>query len=146
MAGNDYAVASGAASAAVTAEDNDAATFEITAAPPEIAEGESATVTVAVANGVTFATDQTITLEFAGSTATKGDDYTVSSESLTLGAGTGSVTATLTALDDSASEGDETVSVAAAHGGTDDRHGDGDDHGQRRHPAHRRIRGPAGDA
>ena len=118
VSGDDYTVASGAGSAQATVEDNDAATFEVTAAPTEIAEGESATVTVAVSNGVTFATDQTITLDFAGSTATQGDDYTVSSETLTLGAGTGSVTATLTAVDDSASEeGAETVSVAAAHRG-----------------------------
>ena len=117
VAGNDYAVASGAASAEVTAEDNDEASFTVSAAPDEIAEGESSAVTVAIVNGVTFARDQTITLDFAGSTATKGDDYTVSSETLTLGAGTGSVTVTLTALDDSDEEGAETVSVAAAHEG-----------------------------
>ena len=118
VAGNDYAVASGAASAEVTAEDNDEASFTVSAAPDEIAEGESSAVTVAIVNGVTFARDQTITLDFAGSTATKGDDYTVSSETLTLGAGTGSVTVTLTAVDDSDEESDETVSVAVVHKGT----------------------------
>ena len=146
VSGDDYTVASGAGSAQATVEDNDAATFEVTAAPTEIAEGESATVTVAVSNGVTFATDQTITLDFAGSTATQGDDYTVSSETLTLGAGTGSVTATLTALDDSErGRRRDGVGGGGAPGG-DGGHGDGDDHGRRRHPAHRRIRGPAGDA
>ena len=127
-------------------EDNDAATFEVTAAPTEIAEGESATVTVAVSNGVTFATDQTITLDFAGSPATKGDDYIVSSESLTLQAGTSAVEATLSAVDDSDAEGAETVSVAAAHRGATVGTATVTITAQRRHPAHRRIHGPAGDA
>ena len=117
VSGDDYTVASGAGSAETTVEDNDAATLTVSADPVEIAEGESATVTVAVSNGVTFATDQTITLDLAGSTATKGDDYTVSSESLTLQAGTSAVEATLSAVDDSDEEGAETVSVAAAHRG-----------------------------
>ena len=116
--GDDYGVASGAASAEGTVEDNDEAEFTVSADPDEIAAGESSTLTVEIANGVTFAEDQTITLDFAGSTATPGDDYTVSPESLTLAAGTASVTATLTAVDDSDGEGAETVSVAAAHEGT----------------------------
>ena len=115
--GDDYGVASGAASAEVTVEDNDEAEFTVSADPVEIAEGESSTLTVEIANGVTFAEDQTITLDLSGSTATPGDDYTVSPESPTLAAGAASVTATLTAVDDSDGEGAETVSVAAAHRG-----------------------------
>ena len=42
------------------------ATFTVSFDQEEIAEGQSATLTVAVSNGVTFAEDQTITLDFAG--------------------------------------------------------------------------------
>ncbi|MCY4431679.1 MAG: hypothetical protein OXC11_14985, partial [Rhodospirillales bacterium] len=58
-AGTGYAVGT-ASSATVTVEDDDAATFTVTAAPAAIDEGESATLTVAISNGVTFAEDQTI--------------------------------------------------------------------------------------
>ena len=72
---------------------------------------------MAIANGVTFARDQAITLDFAGSTATKGADFTVSPESLTLLAGAGSAEATVTAVDDTDEEPAETVAVAAQHEG-----------------------------
>ena len=64
--------------------------------------------------GTTFASDQTITLTLAG-TATKGDDYTISSESLTLTAGQASVTATVTAVQDVFDEPNETVLITATH-------------------------------
>ena len=115
--GEGYTVAAEAGSAEVTVEDNDEAQFAVSVDPEEIAEGEAATVTVAITNGVTFAEDQTIALGFAESTATKDEDYTVSSESLTLAAGTSSVTATVTATDDTDEESSETVAVAAEHDG-----------------------------
>ena len=115
--GEGYATASGAGSAQVSVEDNDAATFTVTAAPEAIDEGESATLMVAIANGVTFAEDQTIALDFAGGTAAKGTDYTVSSESVVLTTGSASVQTMLTAVDDTDPEGAETVTVTARHGG-----------------------------
>ena len=115
--GEGYSAAANAGSAQVSVEDNVAAAFTVTAAPEAIAEGESATLTVAIANGVTFAEDQTIALEFAGGTAAKGTDYTVSSESVVLTTGSASVRATVTAVDDTDQEGAETVAVTARHGG-----------------------------
>ena len=98
----------------VTDEAEDDAAFTVTAAPQSIAEGASATLTVAIANGVTFADDRTVTLTVSGTaTAT---DYSVPA-TLTLTAGTTSAAATLTALGDQAEEADETLTVAASHGG-----------------------------
>ena len=115
--GEGYRVSAEAGSAEVVVEDNDEAEFALSLDPAEFAEGESATIRVEVTNGVTFADSQTIALDFAGSTATKGTDYTVSSESLTLGAGESLATATVTAEHDTEEESDEDVSVTASHGG-----------------------------
>ena len=41
--------------------------------------GDTAAVRVEITNGVTFAEAQSIRLDYSGSTATKGDDYRVSS-------------------------------------------------------------------
>ena len=98
-------------------KDNDEAQFALTVDPAEIGEGESATVRVAITNGVTFADDQAITLGFGGSTASKDADYTVSPETLTLRAGTDSVRAIVRALVDGDEEGDETVAVTASRDG-----------------------------
>ena len=89
--------------------------------PVEIAEDAgTSTVTVEITNGVTFAADQTITLAFDGSTATKTDDFTIADESLTLTAGTSSVTTTVTAVQDTVDEDpDETVVITATHDGTE---------------------------
>ena len=66
---------------------------------------------------MTFAAAQTIEFDFAGSTATKDTDYAVSPATPTLRAGARRTTATVTATADSSTEGDETVSLAAAHDG-----------------------------
>ena len=115
--GEGYKVSEAAASAQVVLEDNDVAEFALSVDPVEVAEGESTTVQVEISNGVTFAADQTIALDFAESTATKGADFTVSPESLTLSAEASSASATVTALVDTDEEGDEMVSIAATHGG-----------------------------
>ena len=112
-----YRISADAASATVVMEDNDVAELALSVDPAEIAEGESATVEVRITNGVTFAEDQTIALDFAGSTATQGTDYTVSPESLTLSASRTEATATIAATADADAEGDETVSLAASHDG-----------------------------
>ena len=112
-----YAISAGANSAVVVLEENDAAEFALSVDPAGIAEDESATVEVRITNGVTFAQDQTIEFDFAGSTATKDTDYTVSPEPLVLSAGATRATATVTAMVDADAEGDETVSLAASHDG-----------------------------
>ena len=99
--------------------------FALSVLPNEIVEGESATVTVASADGATFGEDQTITLEFGGAAAA--DDYTVADSSgaelqapyaLTLAAGQTSVEVTVTAVDDSVMEGAEAIEVTAVHEAT----------------------------
>ena len=70
---------------------------------------------MAVANGKTFASNQTISLAVSGTAASS--DYSLSATELTLRAGASSATATVTATDDVIVEGDETVTVAASHGG-----------------------------
>ena len=77
----------------------------------------TSTVTVAITNGVTFDADQTITLSLGG-TATVTDDYTIVSQSLTLMASETSVTTTVTAVQDTTDEPDETVEITATHDST----------------------------
>ena len=105
-----YTIAPDAASATVVVADDDVAEFTVAIDPAEIAEDESAAVEVKITNGVTFAADQTIEFESAGGTATKDTDYTVSPGTPTLGAGAQRMTATVTAVADSNTEADETVS------------------------------------
>ena len=98
-----------------TINDNDALDLTVELSADEIAEaGGQSTVTVRT-GGVTYADDQTITLELSG-TATETDDYTVSAKTLTLGAGDSSVTATVTAEQDSLVEGSESVEIKAKNG------------------------------
>ena len=104
-----------ASTAEVMVEDNDTAVFEVTATPAEIAEGESAAVQVALANGVTFAEDQTITLEVSGAVAET--DYELSDTTLTLPAGAASAEASVAALADADPETSEAIVVTARHDG-----------------------------
>ncbi len=113
--GDGYLLGSEASSSA-TVLDDDAAIFEVSASPEEIDEGGSATLTVSIANGVTFAADQSIALSVAGSASVA--DYGLAPETLALAAGAGSVEATLTAVDDADEESAETATVTATHGGT----------------------------
>ena len=85
-------------SATVTIEDNDTAVWSVVAVPARVVEGAASTVTVSVDKE--FEVDQTITLAATGGTAASGD-YSLSSSLLTLDAGDMSVTATVTAVDDS---------------------------------------------
>ena len=115
LAGTGYAVGTDAV-ARVTVVDNDAASFAVTAAPREIEEGGSSTLSVAISNDVSFAADQVIAVTASGSTAAA--DYTVSPSPLTLVAGTTSATATVSAVDDAEEEDAETVVLTAHHDGT----------------------------
>ena len=83
----------------------------MTAGPARVVEGAASTVTVSVDKA--FEVDQTITLTTGGTAGST--DYRLSSSSVTLDAGDLSVTATVTAVDDSVFEGDETVVVTASH-------------------------------
>ena len=103
------------ATATVSITDNDVPALTLSALPPSILEGGGmATVTVSTGAGPTFSSDQTITLSLAG-TATKGTDYSIASESLTLTAGETSATTTITATADMVSDGDETILISATH-------------------------------
>ena len=115
--------ASGQTTAMVNIDDDDEAAWTAEADSALIAEaGGTSTLTVST-GGVTFADDQTITLAFGDSTATVGSDFKVSSGgaelaspyALTLTAGSTSVTAVLTGLDDTVVDPDETIDVAARH-------------------------------
>ena len=81
----------------------------------EVSEGSSPVLTVRIANDVTFATSQTVTLAFSGGTATPGSDYTVDSRILTLGVGQPDVTTILHIEDDAETENAETITVTAQH-------------------------------
>ena len=113
--GTGYAIGTGA-SAPVTVEDDDVATFTVSAEPEALSEGESATLTVAIANEVTFAEVRTISLATSGTASAS--DYADVPTTLTLPAGASSVTATLTATADQEDEEAETVTVTASHGGS----------------------------
>ena len=104
--------------AALTITDNDDApepTFAVQ--PATIGEnGGTATVTVTTGTGSTFADERTIALSVTG-TATAGEDYTISSQALTLpagvGAGASSVTATVASVDDDIDDDAETIVIGA---------------------------------
>ena len=103
--------ASAVGSVTVTIEANDTPTWSLVADPATVAEGQASTVTVSVDK--TFETAQTIALAATGGTAA-GTDYTLS-PSVTLDAGDSEVSVSVTAVDDSVFEGDETVVVTASH-------------------------------
>ena len=104
-------------SAAVDVTDDDVATFAVSAEPAEIDEGGAAALTVAIANGVTFARRQSIALSATGSATAA--DYRLLPETLELAAGASSATATLTAVADPYAEPAETVTVRATHDGAE---------------------------
>ena len=112
----------------ITDDDTYGLTVELSAATIAEAGGQS-TVTVKTGE-VTYADEQTITLELGG-TATETDDYTVSSKTLTLGAGDDSVTATVTAEQDTYDDDAETIEIKAKHGAVTSAAQDDHDHRRR---------------
>ena len=105
--------------ASVVVRDNDTATFRVSATPATVMEGRFAAVPITVAivePAVTFAADQSLLLHLGGS-ATRDSDYTVASDHLTLSAGQREVTTTLTFLDDTVDEPEETIELTATHAG-----------------------------
>ena len=108
----------------VTITDDDVPAWSVTVSPASIGEADgSATVTVST-GGVTYEDNETVGLAFSGA-ATAGTDFSVSADgvalsspySLTLAAGSSTVTATLTALADAVSDPDEAVTITASHDG-----------------------------
>ena len=111
-------------SATVTVTDNDMAVFMFSAGATEVAEGSTVRLTI-LADGVTFAEPQTITLTLGG-TATPADDFTLSDGGrellapyeVTLPAHAGAVTVTVHAARDDEPDAAETIEVSASHDGT----------------------------
>ena len=107
----------GTASAATVVAETDQAGWELTVPQVEVTEGTSVTVSLAIANGVTFAQKQTIRLALSGTASAS--DYTVVPAGLQLAAGLSSVTATLAAATDEEDEEAETVTITATHDGVE---------------------------
>lgn len=96
--------------------DEDDVSYSLEVSPATIAEtGGRSTVTVST-GGIRLPESRTIALAFAGS-ATKGADYRVGAESLTLGRRQISVSTTLRALDDKLVDPDETIEITATLNG-----------------------------
>ncbi len=110
--------------ATVTVNDNDVAAFTLSASNEEVAEGAAVTVTI-VADGVTFAGPQTITLTLGG-TATPVDDFTLVDGGrelsnpyvVTLPAGARSVSVMIMAVTDSEDDADEAIDLSVSHEGS----------------------------
>ena len=109
--------------ATVTVNDNDMAAFMFSAGATEVAEGSTVRLTI-LADGVTFAEPQTITLMLVG-TATPVDDFTLSGGGgellapyeVTLPAHAGAVAVTVLAASDDETDAAETIEVSASHDG-----------------------------
>ncbi|WP_420463066.1 Calx-beta domain-containing protein [Candidatus Palauibacter sp.] len=108
-------------------DDEDIPDLDLSVSEAEISEeeGTSSTATVAITNGKTFADDQVVTFELGGD-AIPGHDYTVTpadangalaDHQVTLPAGSASVEATFTAVDDEREEGGEKIRLSATHDG-----------------------------
>ena len=96
--------------------DDDEPSYSLAVNPASIAESDGTSTVTASTGGVTFSDDQTFALSFGG-TATKGTDYSVDAESLTLTAGQTSVSTTVQAVDDEDDDPNETIEITAALNG-----------------------------
>ena len=103
------------ATTTVTIAANDPATIALSVDPLTVPEGGTAAVTLAITNGVTFATDQSFPLTFGGSA--QAADYTVASNPIILPAGARQATTTMTIVDDAEEEAAEALSVSFSHVG-----------------------------
>ena len=113
------------ATTTVTITDADSASFGFAIDDGEVGEGATVELTVTLNGVATFAAAQTIHLSFQGGGATSGVDFTVADArgrtltapyALTLPAGSSSVAATISIVDDAEEEGNETIVVSASHG------------------------------
>ncbi len=108
-AGDGYELGASTTATVSVAED-DAAQFAVSASPAEVVEGGSSTVTVAIANGVTYATAREVSLAVTGDVSAS--DYALPA-TVALAAGASSATAVFAALADDAAEEAETATVTA---------------------------------
>ena len=99
----------------ITITDNDMAQFTLTVDTTTLGEDDGRATVMVSTGGVSFLTDQRITLS-TGGTATEGEDYTVT-KGLTLAAGQTSVSTTVTTTDDTVAEDSETIVITAQHAG-----------------------------
>ncbi len=106
-----------AVAATVAVADDDVAAWTVTAAPAELVEGASATLTVSTGTGVTFATERTLALSVTGEVSES--DYALEAGTLDLEAGTDTVTATFEALSDGVEELPEAARLGVALDGTE---------------------------
>ena len=103
----------------VTLTDDDSTRINLSVSPARVAEDAGATpatVTATFSPAVTYASDTTVTVSVgaSGDSAISGTDYTaVASFTVTIAAGqtSGSAPFTLTPINDTLAEGDETISV-----------------------------------
>ena len=98
------------ATATTEVADNDAAVFAVAAAPDLIEEGGTATVTLAITNGTTFAEERTVSLSVSGLEA---GSYTLEPATAVLAAGATSLAAAFTALEDGEEDVPRTARVEA---------------------------------
>ena len=110
--------------ATVTITDADSAAFEFAISDDEVGEGATVELSVTLDGVATFAAAQTIDLTFASGEPIAGVDFTVTDSrgqtltapyALTLPAGSSSVVATISIVDDAEEEDDETIVVGAWH-------------------------------
>ncbi len=110
-------------------DDEDIPDLELSVSDDEIMEeGETSSIaTVSITNGKTFAADQMVTFELDGN-AIPDHDYNVTptdadqqaeGHQVTLPAGSSSVGATFTAIDDEREEGDEGITFGVTHDGNE---------------------------
>jgi len=97
--------------ATVTVADDDSAVFGLSAVPAVVAEGREVRLTVRIEDGVTFATDRSVTLSVGGEVTAS--DFTLAPATLELPAGYASATASLAAVADGAEETREEARVSA---------------------------------
>ena len=97
---------------------NDTGTPTLTLSTAQVTEGDDAEVVLTISSGGTaYSEDRTITISVeSGGTAEVSEDWTLSSTSVALLAGTREATAVLTILDDARLEGTETVRFKASLG------------------------------
>ena len=98
--------------ATIRVQDNDTAAFQVSATETSIAEGDATTITVGITNGKTFAEAQSLELSTSGTASAS--DFMLSPDTLSLVSG--AVSTTLTAVDDTDEEPEETVSIAVSLG------------------------------
>ena len=115
VAGFGYALGSPSV-ATVQTNDNDSASFSVTADPISIEEGGTSTIAVAISNGVTFSQNQTLELSASGTASNS--DYTLTATTVILPAGSSEVSVTLRAVDDAIEEEFETVTIEVDHDGS----------------------------